>query len=263
MVYKIKMLFAITVFLSIFLLSCGIHDNNNEVTYKIVPPTEKEIDEITESLDPILSTYFDDYDYLSDNMYNNLFSYNRLKYIVPKYEEQIAEFIAEPLEYLYGELSRWDVVVYDKDPLGRFGEISDIVFDENGNIDIKLTYESLQDADIIGYKKFSGAFIDWLVENVWNGKTDHDTLYDFEDGSRCYYYDGFYYTPEQVTSLGGGIFHYPEITNVVPIKDNKYEIKYVVFDDVDRPVYYGTAIIALKESSEGFRFWSILSIIMS
>lgn len=250
--YIIALLTALFI-LSIF-TSCEVDD-----TYKIVTPTQNELNEIEFRLSPILSTHFDNYDCSSDDMYNNLFSYNQLKYICPDYEEKIAKFVDKPLDFLYGN-AFWSITVYENDPLGMFGEISPKAYDKNGKFDKDLAYNLLQLGDVIGYNKFSGKYIDWLVEGVWNGKVNHDTAFIFEDGSQCYYHDGYYYTPEKITALGGGIFHCSEVNSVSMIEDNRYKIEYSVFNEFDMQEYIGSAVIALKESKNGFRFWSIYSI---
>ena len=81
-------LFSLLIVLTVCLVSCGENsvgkqeqNRKSEETYKIVTPTKEEIDEIAERLNPILSTYFEDYDSESDNIYYELFGYNHLSYI--------------------------------------------------------------------------------------------------------------------------------------------------------------------------------------
>ncbi len=254
MKHRYLIAFFIALFILSALTSCGVEDK-----YKIVTPTEEEMGEIELRLNPIFSTYFDNYDYSSEDMYNNLFSYNQLKYVCPEYKEEIAKFVDRPLDFPYGNAC-WSITVYGNDPLGVFGKISEKAYDDNGKVDIDLAYSLLQPGDVIGYNKFSGAYIDWLIEGVWNGKVNHDTAFNFDDGSQCYYHDGYYYTPEKISALGGGIFHYTKVNSISLIEKNKYEIKYAVFDENDMQAYIGSATVALKESKGGFRFWSIYSI---
>ena len=162
------------------------------------------------------------------------------------------------------EFSENGTVVYEKDPLGYFGEVTEV----NENKDGSINTDTLELCTLIGYRKYYGKYIDFLVEGIWNGKINHDSLMSFDDGTKCYYYDGYYYLPEEITAIGGGIFHVSEIKDVTPIGDNKYEVKYAVYnyyedyyDYSDDELYLNaTSVISMKESKDGFRFWSIYSI---
>ena len=231
--------------------------------YKLVTPTQEELDEIAVRLDPILSMYLSDYDCKKDNIYKTLFSYDHLDYVYPKYDNEVAEYIAKPLVVnSENNFCLWDISgIYSKDPLNKFS-IPDEVYDEDGNVNFDRVEELYSDGNhvAIGHNMFSGAYIDWLVEGVWNSKADHDTFFEFEDGTLLYYYDGNYYTPELWSGRGGGVFYYPIIDSITPLEDGKYEIVYQLYDAVDE--YYSTskAVIGMKETSNGFRFWSIFSI---
>ena len=135
------------------------------------------------------------------------------------------------------------------------------MYDEDGNVNFDRVEELYLDGNhvAIGHNMFSGAYIDWLVEGVWNSKSDHDTFFEFEDGTLLYYYDGNYYTPELWSGRGGGLMNTPHIQKVTPLDDNKYEIEYYLAYDVE-PIYYCSAVIGLKENADGFRFWSLFSI---
>lgn len=230
--------------------------------YKLVTPTQKELNEIAVRLDPILSMYLSDYDCEKDNIYEVLFSYDHLGYVYPEYDDEVAEYISKPLVVnTENNFCLWDVSgIYHKDPLNKFA-IPDEVYDEEGNVDYDRIDELYSDGNYvaIGYNMFSGAYVDWLVEGVWNSKTDHETFFEFDDGTQLYYHEGNYYTPELLGGRGGGIMNTPHIQTVTPLDDNKYEIEYYIAHDVE-PDYYCKAVIGLKESADGFRFWSIFSI---
>lgn len=230
--------------------------------YHLVTPTQEELDEIAVRLDPILSMYLSDYDCEKDNIYQVLFSYDHLDYVYPKYDNEVAEYIAKPLVVnSENNFCLWDISgIYGKDPLNKFS-IPDEVYDEDGNVNFDRVEELYSDGNhvAIGYNIFSGAYIDWLAEGVWNNKTDHEAFFEFEDGTLLYYYDGNYYTPELWGGRGGGIMNTLQIQKVTPLEDSKYEIVYYITHDVE-PDYYCKAVIGLKENADGFRFWSIFRI---
>lgn len=239
-------------------------ETTNQITYKIVPATEQEIEEIGYRLLPILGMYQKDYNCYYDSIYDDMFSYNILEYIYPDYDEEVEKYIAEPLYKSERGIVRWSKLIYENDPLGKFPPIPKELYNEDGEVDEKLAY-SLPDnfkwTDmVLGYNKYSGEYIDWLVEGVWNGKADHNTFFKFEDGTLCYYCDGHYYTPELAGDRGGGIFFGPVVQYVNPIEDNKYSVGYLIVDAVGEPVGSGTAVLAMKETKNSFRFWSIFSI---
>lgn len=242
-----------------------VNEYANELTYKIVPATEQEIEEIGDRLYIAVGMYFDDYDYTVDNIYNSLFEYNKLGYIEPKYDQEVTQYICEPFFYTDYGLACWDEVITEEDPLSRFGEIPAEIYDENGNynedVAFKISNSMARGEELrIGYNRFSGEYIDWLVEGVWNGKADHDTFFEFEDGTLCYYYDGDYYTPEFFPDGRGGPMFLPDVISVTPLPDNKYEVIYNVKEELDEPMFYGKVTVAMKEADNGFRFWSIFSI---
>ena len=237
--------------------------------YKLVMPMQEEFDEIAERLDPILSMFHRDYDCEKDNIYEFLFVYDRFYYSYPEYDNEVAEYIAKPLTVNFENgFLFWDVVgICEDDPLKIF-PISDVSYDENGNLDLDKAYEYCRDeltytrSAVIGHNMFSGAYIDWLVEGVWNGKVNHDTYmqFDNQNPTQIYYYDGNYYTPEYPLDRGGGIFFSPAIDSITPLNDGRYEILYTLYDEVDEKLSENKAIIGMKETADGFRFWSIYSI---
>lgn len=230
--------------------------------YKLVTPTRDELDEIVIRLDPILSMFSHDYDSEKDNIYEFLFSYDHLDYVYPEYDDEVSKFIAKPFAINTENNSWfWDIYgIYQKDPLNKFA-IPDEVYDKNGNVDYNKLDELYSGGNIvaIGHNVFSGAYIDWLVEGVWNGKADHETFFEFEDSTLLYYYNGNYYTPEFSGGRGGGLFFSPVLTKITPCDDEKYEIEYYITYDSE-PDYYCKAVVGMKESADGFRFWSIFSI---
>lgn len=240
--------------------------------YKLVTPTQEEFDEITERLGPILSMFFFDYDCKKDNIYEFLFSYDHLGYVYPEYDDEVTEYIAKPLAiYSKNNTRFWDVVgIYEDDPLKVF-PISDVSYDENGNLDLDKAYEFCRNgitysrSAVIGHNMFSGAYIDWLVAGVWNGIVNHDTYMQFENENptQIYYYDGNYYTPEYPLDRGGGIMNKPYIQEITPLGDNKFKMIYYKNDGYgDEPVYnmWYETVIGLKENQDGFRFWSVFEI---
>jgi len=237
-----------------------------ENDYKLVQPDRGELQMIPCDLEYILSMFHEDYDCTKDNIYDYLFHCNHLDYVYPNYLDTVV-FESEPLQESKWGSSRWYLLdVPQKDPLGKFPEIPEEVYDENGNIDTDLAWNYYETAGTpwlemcIGYNKFSGEYIDWLVEDVWNGKADYDTFFKFEDGTALYYYDGYYYTPALLGDRGGGIFYGPHIENLVPLENSLFKLEYHLSDNIDRCDSHNTAIIGLKEKDDGSRFWSIFSI---
>ena len=235
--------------------------------YKLVTPTQEELDEIAVRLDPILSMCSSDYDCQKDNIYEVLFSYDHLDYVYPEYDDEVAEYIAKPLAInTENNFWFWDVIgIYEDDPLKKF-PISEVLYDDEGNIDFDVMDELAVAMDgntyIIGHNVFSGAYIDWLVEGVWNSKADHESFFEFEDGTLLYYHNGNYYTPELLGGRGGGIMNKPYVQEITPLGDNKYKMVYYKNDGddyIDEPVYnkWYETVIGLKETQDGFRFWSI------
>lgn len=179
-------------------------------SYKIVQPRNEELQMIPCHLNYILSMFHDDYDCTKDNIYDYLFHYNHLDCVYPSCHDTVV-FTSEPLQDSESSSMRWSLLdVPQKDPLGKFPEISPKIYDENGNIDRYFAWDYYETAGVlwlemcIGYNKFSAEYIDWLVEDVWNGKIDHKTFFEFEDGTKLYYYDGYYYTPALAGDRGGG-----------------------------------------------------------
>ena len=236
----------------------GTDEGNEEITYKLVEPTAEELEDVNDRLKYIFGMFYGEYDYITDDIYSELFSVNKLDFVYPEYYDEVTEYIAPPLSSGYQGEPRWDEVVYEEDPLGMFGEIPREAYDESGIFDIKLA-NKLDYGALIGYNKFSAPYIDWLVEGVWNGKADHEKVHTSSFRTTCYYKDGFYYTPEIVFDRGGIMFESCGI-ETIPLEDNKYEYRYYVLGDEELEPDYYTATIAMKESSNGFRFWSIYSI---
>lgn len=231
--------------------------------YKLVTPTQEEFDEIAKRLDPILSMFFHDYDCEKDNIYEFLFSHDHLDYAYPEYDDEVTEYIAKPLAInTENNFLFWNLLgVYKDDPLKHFS-IREALYDNEGNVDSDRIHELAMEGDTIGHNMFSGAYIDWLVEGVWNGKVDHETFFELEDGTLLYYHDGNYYTPEILAGRGGGIMYGPYIHEITPLGDNKYKMIYYKNDGddySDEPVYnkWYETVIGLKENQDGFRFWSI------
>ncbi len=235
--------------------------------YKLVQPEWNELQMIPCDLNYILSMFHNDYDCTKDNIYDYLFHYNHIDYVYPQCDYYFEKYVSKPLEYSETGYRYWYLLgVPEQDPLEKFPEIRQEFYDENGNLDTDLAwnyYESVGTSRFercIGYNKFSGEYIDWLVEGVWNGKADHETFFEFEDGTLLYYHDGYYYTPEIFYDRGGGIFFGPHIENLTPLENNLFKLEYHLTDDIDRCDSHNTAIIGLKEKEKGFRFWSIFSI---
>ena len=152
--------------------------------------------------------------------------------------------------------------------MGKFDKIPQGAYDENGKVSKEscLAYiNSLDDYNayknplVGGYLKYSGNYIDWLVEGVWNGKVDHDTFFDFNNNNYCYYSDGFYYTPYLIMTSDETPSAVPCIDKITKFYDTRYCVDFS-FVDSDNNVYVRSAVLVMKENSDGFRFWSILSI---
>ncbi len=284
---KIKVVSLILALLTLFipLVSCNrtpdpvdnskdviANDSKNptsDISYKIVPATEEELAGIADQLYPLMVQFpKGSYDYISDNIYDSLFDFNGLNYVYPMYNNEVKKYICEPLR-IENNMDFWSDFVFENDPLGKFNKIPEKAYDSNGKVtreglidyaNSQEDYDEEGDPHVGGYVKYSGKYIDWLVEGVWNGKVDHNTFFDFKNNNFCYYSDGFYYTPYLIKSLGGGIFYGPVIDEINELSDNKYEVKYHILDSSDIPTSLGKIVIAMKESSNGFRFWSIFKL---
>ena len=266
---KRKYVFILFIISTLFVLSSCAETKVAEAKnkYRLVAPTQNELDEIVPRLAPILSMFHKDYDSACDNIYEYMFHYDHLDYVYPHYENEVKVFIDEPC-YISdsGYMSWCEYEIPKDDPLNRFPKIRDEIYDEDGNVNEDLAWDLLDNENIhyrdliIGHNKFSGKYTDWLVEGVWNGKADHETLMEFEDETKLYYYDGFYYTPECVGDRGGGIFFTPVIESVTPLQDGRYELEYSLYNEGDIYTATSKAVIGLKETASGFRFWSIYSI---
>lgn len=97
-------------------------DPVKEQKYKLVTPTQEELDEIAVRLDPILSMFLFDYDCEKDNIYEFLFNYDHLGYVYPKYDDEVTEYIAKPLSInVENKTLFWDITsIYKDDPLRVF-----------------------------------------------------------------------------------------------------------------------------------------------
>lgn len=266
---KSKNIFILFVIFILFLFSSCTATKvaETEGEFRFVAPTQQELSEIVPRLDPILSMFHKDYDCTKDNIYEYMFHYDHLDYVYPEYDSEIEAFVAEPFGVSDAGFVFWyEYGIPENDPLGKFPKIRDEIYDENGNVNEDLAWDLLETETlyyrdlIIGHNKFSGKYIDWLVEGVWNGKADHETFMKFEDETKLYYHDGFYYTPEGISGRGDGIFYYPIIDKTTPLEDEKYEIVYRLYDAGDKYFSTNKAVIGMKETPEGFRFWSIYSI---
>lgn len=237
----------------------------NDITYKFVSPTDEELANIHEMLYPILEGWFEDYDSLSDNAYDRIFKHNILYNTYPfNLDEQIEKYVA-PATRKRDKNCFWDELILENDPLGKFEKIPEELYDEKGKVDQfkNMPFEFYAGKDITaGYFKFSGAYIDWLVEGFWNGKVDHDIEnHKFSDSTLLYYHDGYYYSRENYGGgRGGGIFYKAQIDKITPKDNNVYSLEFTAFNDIDEPSYLGKADVVMKESSNGFRFWSVLNI---
>lgn len=259
--------FILFLFTTILISLTSCISQSDDQTHKLVTPTQQELDEITSRLDPIFSMFHSDYDSSVDNIYEYMFDYNQLDYVYPYYNDEVKKYIAEPcIVSEYGNMLWYEWNIPQNDPLGKFPKIRDEVYDENGNISEDLAND-LQEREnlywqdvIIGHNKFSGEYIDWLVEGVWNGTVDHNSFMVFKDGTRLYYHDSFYYTPECIGDRGGGIMYAPVIDKITPLENNKYQIEYHLLDEFDNLHSRSKAVIGLKETKDGFRFWSVFSI---
>ena len=265
---KFKLVITIIFMILSLLTSCVVKDiSAREDAYRMVMATEEELSEIVPRLDPILSMFHRDYNCEKDNIYEYMFQINMLDYVYPEYDEEVEKFIAEPYSVSdVGFMFWYESDIPQNDPLLKFGKIPEQVFNESGSVDTEVAYDyyTEQGAEwyemIVGHNKFSGEYIDWLVEGVWNGKVDHDSFMEFEDKTRLYYHDGNYYTPWYLLDRGGGIFFSPAIDSITPLNDGRYEVLYTLYDEVDEKLSENKAVIGMKETPEGFRFWSIYSI---
>lgn len=59
---------------------------------------------------------------------------------------------------------------------------------------------------------------------------------------------------------GGGVFYETKILEMTELDGYRYELKLDVLDSSDEHACFATAVVGMKESSNGFRFWSIYSI---
>lgn len=243
----------------------GMVLQQEETDYKLVQPDWSDLQTISYDLLHILSFFHSDYDCTKDDIYDYLFHYNHLDCVYPNDDDVV--FVSEPLQDSKWDYMRWSLYdVPQKDPLGKFPKIPQEIYDENGNIDRYFAWDYYETTGTpwlemcIGYNKFSAEYIDWLVEDVWNGKVDHETFFEFEDGTLLYYHDGYYYTPALAGDRGGGGVYNIYIESLTQLDNNIIKLEYHLTDEIDRCNSHNTAIIGLKEKDDGSRFWSIFSI---
>ena len=68
------------------------------LTYKLVEPTQEELEEICDKLGRISVASTKNYNFETDNTYQYIFYWNELEHFyVPRYDEEIAKYIAEPV----------------------------------------------------------------------------------------------------------------------------------------------------------------------
>ncbi len=235
-----------------------------QLTYKAVEPTQAELDNMHFSLNILFSHFLKDYDSAKDNAYEKLFCKNELLYFyIPECFDGIKEFVSPPLSQHANGKPRWNESVRKNDPMGRFTGIPKEAFDENGVFDEKYYleyYSPSADLTKVGYTVFDTDFIDWLVEGVWNGKVDHETVYRFKDYEWLYYFNDSYVASACGIADETQTTYYSAIEYVKPLDGQKYEVAFNVYHIYDNraPHYYSaTAVIGVKEASNGFRFWSI------
>ena len=242
------------------LCACTQQDDEK---YKLVEATQEDFDNILAQLESIFAMIHDNYDYEDcENIYDLLFKHTDLDYVRPDNEKQVAEYIAQPLKIEDWGSYKYRVLVPEKDPLGRFGELVEGGYDDQGNYDPDRARNYITTDNygkvITGHVKYSGEYIDWLIEGVWNSKVDHESYFeDADEKTKCYYHDGFYYVPEWGADRGGGVMFGVVINSIIPFEDNKYRVEFSRYDDVDRYHSSASAILGLKETKDGFRFWSI------
>lgn len=257
------------IFTTLMLCSCTLTEipseeilPEDEPTYKIVTPTMEEIEELHSKYNDVFSYGPANYNCETDNTYDKLTWMFFLDCVVPEYMEEIKQYITLPfVERGSASLSSWEKTVHENDPLGYFDEIPSECYDENGIVQMDLVYKYRDEINdqktfVIGYNKISAPFLDWLIEGVWNGKVNHDTLMELEE-TKCYYHNGFYYTPILTIDRGGGVFWCSNVHSITDMGNGKFKVVYSVGFDDGEILYNCTAEMALKESKDGFRFWSI------
>jgi len=263
---KSKVLLTILLFTTTLISLTSCISQSDDQTYKLVAPTQAELEQMPEKLNTILGTHFRDYDHNSDNAYKNIFCVNHLRSVVPECENEIEKYVAQPLDYHDTDsksIPEWQIFEECNDPLGKFKPIHKAVWNENGGTSEQAALELFEEYSwnelVIGFNKYSAPYIDWIIEGVWNSETDHENFMEFEDGTQIYYHNGFYYSPEFAGDYGGDGYDSPLIDYVSPLDGNKYEIGYHFNNYLSDPNYC-KAVIGLKETKDGFRFWSIFSI---
>ena len=196
------------IILTAAMFSCSNVKPSEKNLYSIVEPTKEEISELEKRFGLLLGQFHKDkYDCLEDDIYEELFVVNLIDSdIYPEYNEEIEKYIATPrFRDEQTNMPYWFSEVYENDPLGVFDKIPDSIFDENGVLDKELVYklENYDSGVVIGHYKYEEAFIDWIVEGVWNGTINHSEIFHFKDGTICYYENGYYYTPIVTFDRGG------------------------------------------------------------
>ena len=262
----------LTIFTTLMLCSCTLTEipseeilPEDEPTYKIVTPTMEEIEELHSKYNDVFSYGPANYNCETDNTYDKLTWMFFLDCVVPEYMEEIKQYITQPfVERGSATLNSWEKTVHENDPLGYFDEIPEACRDENGIVQMDLVYkyrDEINDSEpvVIGYNMIPAPFFDWLIEGVWNGKVNHDAMIELKN-TLCYYYDGFYYVQVLSADIGRGGGYRAEVHSITDKGNGKYEVVYSVIDimgEEEKVEYVGKAEMALKESKDGFRFWSI------
>ncbi len=254
-------------------------NDSTKFTYKIVTPTEEEIAELPERLNRILA-HGENYNYLVDDIYEKLFWYDGsyMSCMLPAYGKEISTYIKKPdyseeatiytsdemnglIDFFERHYMGWyEQYMGIKDPLDCYDQWPKKLFDSNGYVDLSVIFDEITKNSYdgnYGYWKFDETVLDWLVEGVWNGNINHTKTYSTnnKDNIYCYYHDQYYYTPLTPAELGHMHSDTIEIITITPLDSYFYSIEY---DNVFQERH--TAIVAIKESNNGFRFWSIFSI---
>lgn len=193
--------------------------------------TEKDFEDLVALLSSLtqMRGWTFEYSNTSSDAYENV-----VREIIPAYGEEIPIY-----KYVYKENSPhvWKAD-RQNDPLDRFRQ-----------------------SNCYYYEKVSAERIDWILENIFNVRPNHDGLeitdeYGNDNSCRIYYYDGYYYYGQ---GDGGGSGYILEITNYDKNDDNTYVVYYNAYDDEDELYASYKVQCALKDMDYG-TFWSLYSI---
>ncbi|MBQ3150995.1 MAG: hypothetical protein IJB86_07120 [Clostridia bacterium] len=117
------------------------------------------------------------------------------------------------------------------------------------------------DSYATGHYAYPEENVDWILNNVFNVKPDHEVYSTYDDGTVwLYYHDGFYYTEAFIYGLDYSMIW--KLNSYTNISQNKYELKMDVYhSNPDGDTLYGQMdVTARLKTVDGNKVWSFTKI---